>query len=90
MEAQNLEKNKTNTVWSFGRVVLLQTIKVSKHRYRSYGYQGYGYQGIATNNQGFETPIEKLWLSFTFIKSKESEILFVLPSFSLGFTPSLT
>ena len=90
MEAQNLEKNKTNTVWSFGRVVLLQTIKVSKHRYRSYGYQGYGYQGIATNNQGFETPIEKLWLSFTFIKSKESEISFVLPSFSLEFTPSLT
>ena len=85
-----MEKNKTNTVWSFGRVVLLQTIKVSKHRYRSYGYPGYGYQGIATNNQGFETPIEKLWLSFTFIKSKESEILFVLPSFSLGFTPSLT
>ena len=73
-----------------GRVVLLQTIKVSKHRYRSYGYQGYGYQGIATNNQGFETPIEKLWLSFTFIRSKESEILFLLPSFSLGFTPSLT
>ena len=31
LEAQNLEKNKNNTVRNFSRVVLLQTIKVSIH-----------------------------------------------------------
>ena len=50
----------------------------------------YCYKQPRTNNQGFETPTEKLWLSFTFIKSKESKISIVVPSFSLEFTLSFT
>ena len=38
LEAQNLEKNKNNTVGNFSRVVLLQKIKVLKHQHRSCGY----------------------------------------------------
>ena len=44
----------------------------------------YCYKQPKTNNQGFET------LSFTFFKSKTSEMSFVVPSFSLKFSPSLT
>ena len=34
-EAQNLEKNKNNTVWSFSKVVLLQTTKDKQSRFRN-------------------------------------------------------
>ena len=38
----------------------------------------------------FEAPTKTLWLSFTFINSKKSEMSFVVLSFSLKFSPSLT
>ena len=44
----------------------------------------YCYKQTRIDKQGFETLVQKLLPSFTF-KSKESEISFVVPSFSLEF-----
>ena len=48
------------------------------------------YKQTRTNNQGFETPTQKLLPTFTFIKSKESEISFAVPSFPFEFMTSST
>ena len=44
---------------------------------------------VRAAKQGFKTPTQKLLPSFTF-KSKESEISFVVPPFSLEFMTSST